>query len=137
MSTPKGSGVKVDLSSIAGIVVALGGILGGLLLEGGNIKDVAQVTGAIIVLGGTLGAVLVTTPDQPCSAALHESSFTCSFSRSTLPAKSLMRLSSTPHALGAMESYRSNRMSNPSAIHSCKRLCRWASTAPTFRNCSR
>jgi len=40
----------------------LGGILGGLILEGGNIKDVSQVTAAIIVLGGTLGAVMVTTP---------------------------------------------------------------------------
>jgi chemotaxis protein MotA len=62
MSTSKGPGKKIDLSSLAGLVLALGGILGGLMLEGGNIKDVAQVTGAIIVLGGTLGAVLVTTP---------------------------------------------------------------------------
>jgi chemotaxis protein MotA len=72
MSTPKGSGVKIDLSSIAGIVVALGGILGGLLLEGGNIKDVAQVTGAIIVLGGTLGAVLVTTPTAVLGGAARK-----------------------------------------------------------------
>jgi chemotaxis protein MotA len=42
--------------------VALTGIIGGLLLEKGNIQDVAQATAAMIVLGGTLGAVLVTTP---------------------------------------------------------------------------
>jgi chemotaxis protein MotA len=54
--------VSLDLSSFAGVIVALGGILGGLMLEGGSIKDVAQITGAIIVLGGTLGAVMVTTP---------------------------------------------------------------------------
>ena len=42
--------------------MALGGILGGLLLEKGSIQDVAQATAAMIVMGGTLGAVLVTTP---------------------------------------------------------------------------
>jgi len=42
-----------------GIVLAMGGILGGLLLEGGKIKDVSQFTAALIVLGGTFGAVMV------------------------------------------------------------------------------
>jgi len=55
---------KPDLATIAGLIVAFGGILGGLLLEGGKIRDVAQVTAALIVVGGTLGAVLVTTPPQ-------------------------------------------------------------------------
>ncbi len=53
---------KADLASIGGLILALGGILGGLVLEGGKIRDVAQITAAIIVLGGTLGAVMVTTP---------------------------------------------------------------------------
>src|SRR5580704_18794114 len=53
---------RLDLSTLAGIVLALGGIIGGLLLESGNILDIAQVTAAMIVLGGTFGAVLVTTP---------------------------------------------------------------------------
>lgn len=44
------------------MVLALGGILGGLLLEGGKLKDVAQFTAALIVLGGTAGAVMVSTP---------------------------------------------------------------------------
>jgi chemotaxis protein MotA len=57
---PKGG--KIDLSSILGLVVAVGCILGGLILDGGNAKDVAQVTAAMIVLGGTLGAVMVTMP---------------------------------------------------------------------------
>jgi chemotaxis protein MotA len=52
----------LDFASVAGIVVALGSILGGLVLEGGKIGDVAQVTAAMIVLGGTLGAVMVATP---------------------------------------------------------------------------
>lgn len=57
-----GSGSKPDIATIAGLVIAVGGILGGLILEKGSVKDVAQVTAAIIVLGGTLGAVMVTTP---------------------------------------------------------------------------
>ncbi len=42
--------------------MAMGGILGGLLLEGGSILDIAQFTAALIVVGGTLGAVMITTP---------------------------------------------------------------------------
>jgi chemotaxis protein MotA len=53
---------RVDLASVAGLALALFGILGGLLIEGGKIQDVAQFTAALIVLGGTLGAVLVSTP---------------------------------------------------------------------------
>ncbi len=44
------------------MVVALGGIVGGLVLEGGKISDITQITAAIVVLGGTLGAVMVTSP---------------------------------------------------------------------------
>lgn len=56
------SSSKPDIASLAGLVVAFGGILGGLLIEGGKLKDVAQFTAAIIVLGGTAGAVMVSTP---------------------------------------------------------------------------
>jgi chemotaxis protein MotA len=55
-------GLKPDLATVAGIGLALAGILGGLILEKGSIQDVAQTTAAMIVLGGTFGAVLVTTP---------------------------------------------------------------------------
>jgi len=51
-----------DLSSVAGLVVAVAGILGGLLLEGGKFSDIVQFTAAMIVLGGTAGAVMLTTP---------------------------------------------------------------------------
>jgi chemotaxis protein MotA len=54
--------VRVDLASIGGLIVAAGGIIGGLVLDGGKISDIRQVTAAIIVLGGTLGAVMVTSP---------------------------------------------------------------------------
>jgi chemotaxis protein MotA len=52
----------VDFATIAGVVVALAGILGGLVLEGGKLRDIAQLTAAMIVLAGTGGAVLISTP---------------------------------------------------------------------------
>ena len=58
----KKSGGKPDLATLGGLILAIGGILGGLVMEGGKVRDVAQVTAAIIVLCGTVGAVMVTTP---------------------------------------------------------------------------
>lgn len=61
--TPKkGSSIRVDFGTLAGLALALAGILGGLILEKGEIRDVAQITAAIIVLCGTFGAVLINTP---------------------------------------------------------------------------
>jgi chemotaxis protein MotA len=59
---PKRATIRPDYSTLAGIVIALAGIIGGLVLEKGSIQDVAQGTAAMIVLGGTFGAVLITTP---------------------------------------------------------------------------
>jgi chemotaxis protein MotA len=53
---------KPDLATIAGVLIALVGILGGLLIEGGKLRDILQMTAAMIVLGGTIGAVMVSTP---------------------------------------------------------------------------
>ena len=58
----KKAGLKLDFTTVAGLVVAFGGIVGGLLGEGGKIKDILQLTAAMIVLGGTTGAVLVSVP---------------------------------------------------------------------------
>jgi len=63
---------RPDFATIGGLVLALGGILGGLLLEGGKIRDVAQITAACIVFGGTFGAVLVTTPFPVLSRAVRK-----------------------------------------------------------------
>jgi len=52
----------VDKSSVVGILLALGGIVAGLLLEGGNLRQILQPTAAMIVFGGTLGAVLLQFP---------------------------------------------------------------------------
>ncbi len=66
----KVTGGGIDIATFAGVIVALGAILGGLVLEGGRIADVAQVTAAMIVLGGTLGAVMVATPITVLKGAL-------------------------------------------------------------------
>ena len=65
------SGGKFDLATLGGIVLAMGSIVGGLLLEKGNILDIAQYTAAIIVLGGTAGAVMVSTPMKVLRGALR------------------------------------------------------------------
>jgi chemotaxis protein MotA len=51
-----------DLVSFLGLAVSLAGVVGGLLLEGGEVADISQATGGLIVFGGTLGAVFLTTP---------------------------------------------------------------------------
>jgi chemotaxis protein MotA len=53
---------KPDFATLGGIVLAIGGLVGGLLLEGGRLQDVAQITSVLIVLGGTIGAVMISTP---------------------------------------------------------------------------
>ena len=52
----------MDKSSIAGVLIAIAGIVAGLLMEGGRLGQVLQPTAALIVFGGTLGAVLLQFP---------------------------------------------------------------------------
>jgi chemotaxis protein MotA len=54
--------VSIDKASLCGVVLALGGVLAGLLLEGGNLGQILQPTAAMIVFGGTLGAVMLQVP---------------------------------------------------------------------------
>src|SRR5581483_10787499 len=53
---------EVDKSSFAGMMVAVGGILLGLTLEGGRVGQILQPTAALIVFGGTLGAIMIQFP---------------------------------------------------------------------------
>lgn len=69
--SPARSSGKIDLATFAGLVLAVAGILGGLLLEGGKTADVLQYTAAMIVVAGTAGAVMVTTPPSLLIAALR------------------------------------------------------------------
>jgi len=52
----------MDKATLAGLVLALGGLLLGLTLEGGNLSQILQPTAAMIVFGGTLGAILIQYP---------------------------------------------------------------------------
>lgn len=61
-----------DLMTIIGLLVACVGLSAGLLLEGGEFKDVTQFTAGLIVFGGTLGAVLVSTPMSSVMSAARQ-----------------------------------------------------------------
>lgn len=61
----------VDKSSFAGLIVGVGGIVAGLLLEGGKLSQILQPTAAIIVFGGTLGAVLLQYPMPVVASAFR------------------------------------------------------------------
>jgi chemotaxis protein MotA len=52
----------LDKATFAGLLLGLGGILLGLMLEGGNLGQVLQPTAGMIVFGGTMGAVLISFP---------------------------------------------------------------------------
>jgi len=52
----------MDKSSIIGILVAVTGIVAGLMIEGGSVGQILQPTAAMIVFGGTLGAVMLQFP---------------------------------------------------------------------------
>ena len=52
----------MDKASIGGVVLAIFGIVAGLLIEGGNLGQILQPTAALIVFGGTMGAVLLQFP---------------------------------------------------------------------------
>jgi len=62
---------RVDVATLAGLLLGVGGIVGGLLLEGGHIHEIIVPTALLIVLGGTMGAVLVTTPARLLSGAMR------------------------------------------------------------------
>lgn len=51
----------MELSLVLGLVVGIGGILVGNLVEGGHLGSLVQGAAAIIVFGGTFGAVMVSS----------------------------------------------------------------------------
>jgi chemotaxis protein MotA len=65
-------GLRPDLATVGGLVLAVTGIVGGLILEKGSVRDIAQFTAALIVLGGTVGAVMVNTPLDTLKAAVAQ-----------------------------------------------------------------
>jgi len=52
----------MDIATIIGIVLGLGAIVGGAVLEGLHLNSLVQPTAALIVLGGTFGAAFISFP---------------------------------------------------------------------------
>ena len=50
---------RFDINPLIGVVMALGLIGAGHVLEGGRMGSLAQFAAGLIVFGGTLGAVLI------------------------------------------------------------------------------
>ena len=61
----------MDKASIGGVLLAIAGIIAGLLMEGGNLGQILQPTAALIVFGGTMGAVLLQFPLTTVVAAFR------------------------------------------------------------------
>ncbi|MBL4761855.1 MAG: flagellar motor protein [Gammaproteobacteria bacterium] len=52
----------MDILSVLGLIIGVGSIIGGNLLEGGHIDSLIQLAAFVIVFGGTIGAVMLQTP---------------------------------------------------------------------------
>ena len=55
---------RVDRSILLGTFLAIAGVAGGLVLDGGSVRQILQPSAALIVLLGTLGVVLIQFPMQ-------------------------------------------------------------------------
>lgn len=60
----------MDTLTLIGLVVGLGGIIGGMLLEGGHLISLVNAPAFFIVFGGTIGAVLIQAPMDVFKRAL-------------------------------------------------------------------
>ena len=49
----------MDIAAVLGILLGIGAVIGGNMVEGGNTAHLVQVAAALIVFGGTLGATLL------------------------------------------------------------------------------
>lgn len=52
----------MDLATLLGLALAFGGIIGGMVIEGGNPAALFNIPGLMIVIVGTIGAVMVSQP---------------------------------------------------------------------------
>lgn len=55
---------RLDRSTLFGILLAISGVAGGLLLDGGGIRQILQPSAALVVIVGTLGAVFIQFPTE-------------------------------------------------------------------------
>lgn len=54
----------MDKATLIGLVLGLGAVIGGQVLEGGKVGSIIQLTAFVIVFGGTFGAVFISYPFQ-------------------------------------------------------------------------
>ena len=60
----------MEFVTFLGIILGIGSLVGGAVLEGLHISSIAQPTAALIVFGGTLGAVFVSFPSRDIKKAI-------------------------------------------------------------------
>ena len=60
----------MEIVTIVGVLMGLGAVFGGALIEGLHVSSILQGTAAIIVFGGTIGAALVSFPQQDVKRAI-------------------------------------------------------------------
>jgi chemotaxis protein MotA len=53
---------RLDKSTLFGTFLAVAGIVGGLVLDGGSVRQILQPSAALIVLAGTIGVILIQFP---------------------------------------------------------------------------
>lgn len=63
----------MDIGIFLGVLVAIGAIIGGNIMEGGHLESLIGIPAFIIVIGGTIGAVLVQFPLPAVKAAVGQS----------------------------------------------------------------
>ena len=63
---------SLDRSTVFGFGVALFGVIAGLWLDGGSVRQIVQPTAVLIVGGGTLGAVMLQFPMRTLEQALNQ-----------------------------------------------------------------
>jgi chemotaxis protein MotA len=61
----------MDILSIVGLLGAVGAILTGMTIEGGNINSLVNLPAFLIVFGGTIGAALLQSPMKLVKKALN------------------------------------------------------------------
>ena len=51
----------IDLTTVFGLVIGIGGLIAGILLEEGNLASYVGISAFVIIAGGTAGATLIAT----------------------------------------------------------------------------
>lgn len=65
----------MDIATLVGLVLAIVGIIGGNVMEGGNPAALINIPGFMIVILGSLGATMISQPSSPPSTAFSRPTF--------------------------------------------------------------